>query len=117
MKEVKRNKDIKVGDKIWINAPSLAYDAYYTVKSVKKEKTCVTVVVKALDFYNKEFEIVMYGHVSSCILSGFNRRYGEIDVTYTCEYDIIKKETERQNQNERYLSAGRALLQIAKFLK
>jgi hypothetical protein len=112
---MKQNKEIKVGDRIWLNCPCLNQDSYYTVKSVKKEKTCVSVVVTYKDYKGKEREINMYGHSSSCILSGYDRGYRNYEISYTCEYEIIKSQTVKYDSNQKYIDAGRALLNVAKY--
>lgn len=113
---MKKNKEIKKGDKIWLNSAYLSYASHHIVKSVKKKGTLVEVVVDA-ELYNKEYEVVMYGHASSSILSGYDRRFGNQDVCYTCDYSIIEKITKRWDSSEKERDAGRALLNLVKYFK
>ena len=110
------NKEIKVGDKIWLYSAYLIEDEYHTVLGVKKSKTLVAVVVSAR-YYDKEYEITMYGHASSSMLSGFDRKYGNRDTVYTCDYSQIERETKMQKSKEHIMNAGYALLHMVKFLK
>lgn len=112
------NKEIKVGSKIWLNTACLARDSYYVVSSVKKEKTLVTVVVDVPENYcYKAYQITMYGHASSRILSGYDRRFGHNDITYTCDYSLVQEKTDRYDYENNLKDAGRALLKIAKYFK
>lgn len=112
------NKEIKVGSKIWINDAYMSKDGYYVVSSVKKEKTLVTVVVDVPESYlNKAYQITMYGHASSRILSGFDRKWGRKDTTYTCDYYLVEEKTKRYVHDDELKNAGRALLNIVKFFK
>lgn len=112
------NKEIKKGDKIWIYAASMDYKFFLTVKSVKKEKTLVSVVVETKNYFTgRLYEIKMYGHASSSLLSGFNSRIGGRDMCYTCDYSLIEEKTARYNIDEKYIKAGQALLKFAQFFK
>lgn len=113
---MKKNKEIKKGDKIWLNSAYLRYDSFYVVLSVKKKGTLVEVVADA-ERYGKHYEIVMYGHASSSILSGYDRKYGNQDVCYTCDYSIIEKITKRWESSEKEMDAGRALLNLVEYFK
>lgn len=113
---MKKNKEIKKGDKIWLNFAYLRYDSFYVVLSVKKKGTLVDVVADA-ERYGKHYEIVMYGHASSSILSGYDRKYGNQDVCYTCDYSIIEKITKRWESSEKERDAGRALLNLVEYFK
>ncbi len=112
------NKEIKVGDKIWQYAAYLDKNSYYVVSSVKKEKTLVTVVVdvKKLLYY-KEYQITMYGHAPSSLLSGFDRKFKNKDVDYTCDYSLVEKKTKNYERQQEYVDAGRALLNLVKYFK
>ena len=110
------NKEIKKGDKIWIFCAYLDRNSYYVVKSVKKSGTLVSIVVEA-SHYDKIYEIKMYGHASSSLLSGYDRKFGRQDTYYTCEYSLIEDETKMRERDEKYRSAGIALLNIAKYFK
>lgn len=114
----KTNKEIKVGDKIWVDCACLRKDAYYVVSSVKKSKTLVTVIVDvpASAFY-KEYQITMYGHASSSLLSGFDRRYGTKDVNYTCDYELVEEKTRRYEWDKKRIDAGMAFLNLVKYFK
>ena len=114
---MKQNKEIKVGDKIWMYSECLDEREYHTVVSVRKVKTLVEVVVSA-KFFDKEFEITMYGHRSSSLLSGYEKNYyNHLDMGYTCDYDLIRKKTDRYNRDQRYRDAGIALLNFAKYIR
>ena len=113
-----RNKELKAGDKVWI------YEAYmsrtesgYVVKSIKKSGTLVSIVVEAEGFDGKLREFKMYGHCNSRILSGFDRTWGHDYTCYTCDYSLIIRKTQNAEREERVLDAGRALLNLVKFLK
>lgn len=114
---MKQNKDIKKGDKIWMYCECLDEREFHTVISVRRVRTMVEVVVKA-KFFDKELEITMYGHQSSSLLSGYEKYYyNHTDIGYTCDYELIRKKTERYNRDQRYKDAGIALLNVAKYLK
>jgi len=110
------NKEIKKGDKIWLFCAYLDRNRYYVVKSVKKSGTLVSIVVEA-SLYDKIYEIKMYGHASSSLLSGYDRKFGRQDTYYTCEYCLIEEEKRMYERDEKYRSAGIALLNIAKYFK
>ncbi len=111
-----RNKDLKVGDKIFIFYPFLKESECHTIKSVKKNKTLVEVVVTA--YYGKrEYELIMYGHCSSCMLSGYDRRIPYRGGMYTCDYTKIEDETRIWERKEKLANAGRALLNIVEYFK
>lgn len=115
---MKRNKEIKVGDKIWLYSACISRDSYYVVKSVKKNKTLVTVVVDVKGrAYHNDYEIIMYGHASSSLLSGYDRKFYNSELCYTCEYFLIEKETKRYERDQRFKNAGMALLNLVKYLK
>ena len=114
---MKLNKEIKKGDKIWLYGACLGENEFFTVTKVRKVKTLVEVVVSA-SYFNKQTEIVMYGHSSSSVLSGYDRRFFKRpEMGYTCDYELIKEETRKYERDERYREAGIALLNVAKFLK
>jgi len=114
---MKQNKEIKKGDKIWLYSTFLDEDSFYTVISVKKVRTLVEVVVSSINYEGKEYEILMYGHRSSSILSGYDKCYHNPELEYTCDYDLIRQKTKRYNDDQHYRSAGIALLNLAKYLK
>lgn len=114
---MKQNKEIKKGDKIWLYSTFVDEDSFYTVISVKKVKTLVEVVVSATYYDEKEYEILMYGHRSSSMLSGYDKRYYNPELEYTCDYDLIRQKKKRYNDDQHYKSAGIALLNLAKYLK
>ena len=113
---MKKNKEIKKGDKIWLSSPFLAYDSFYRVLSVKKKSTLVEVIVDA-EHFDKHYEITMYGHASSSILSGYDRKFGNMEVCYTCDYTIVEQQTIRYHNIEKERDAGRALLNLVKYFK
>jgi len=113
---MKQNKDIKKGDKIWMYCATLAEKEGFMVLRVKKVKTLVEVVIIE-KYFDKEYEVTLYGHSSSSLLSGYNRYWGHRDIGYTCDYELIRKKTEKYNRDQRYIDAGCALLNVAKFLK
>ena len=110
-----RNKDIKVGDTIWMYYDDLTYIRDYPVLSVKKKGTLVTVVVDA--GLEKPYEVTLYGHASSNILSGFDRRFGGTDKYYTCDYDSLKVSQEIFRRYAQHKEIGRALLNLVSLLK
>ena len=112
------NKEIKKGDKIWVYAACLDRDAFYIVSSVKKEKTLVSVVVDVPAKYGyKECQITMYGHASSSLLSGFDRKFGNKEIGYTCDYSLIEDKTRRYEWDRKRIDAGIAFLGIVKYFK
>jgi hypothetical protein len=112
-----RNKELKKGDKVWIFCACMSYDSNFPVLRVSKKGTLVTVVVEAKHYNMKKYEMTLYGHASSSLLSGFDRRYGNTDIDYTCDYDLIREKTESYNKNERYRDAGMALLNLVQYFK
>ena len=113
---MKKNKEIKKGDKIWLSSPFLSYNSFYRVLSVKKKSTLVEVIVDA-EYFDKHYEVTMYGHASSSILSGYDRKFGNQEVCYTCDYSIIEKITKRWESSEKERDAGRALLNLVEYFK
>lgn len=112
------NKEIKIGDKIWLYSACLDENSYYVVSSVKREKTLVTVVVDAKNvLYYKDYQITMYGHASSSLLSGFDGKFQNKDIDYTCDYSLIEEKTKSYNREQKYADAGRALLYLVKYFK
>ena len=115
-----RNKEIKVGDKIWLYAPYMSRDkSGYTVKSVKKSKTLVTVVAEIEHPWKKgnRYEAVFYGHYNSRILSSYDKVWGRDEDCYTCDYNIIDKISIREDINIKLKQAGRTLLDFVDFIK
>lgn len=114
---MKLNKQIKKGDKIWLNSAYLSEKEYFTVVKVRKVKTLVEVVV-AVTLFHSQREIVMYGHCSSSMLSGYDRKFfSSQDTVYTCDYEIVRKKTLEYENNKKFKEVGMALLKIAKFFK
>ena len=115
-----RNKELKVGDRVWIYAAYMSrLKSGYTVKSVKKSKTLVTIVAEA-DWSignEKPYEVTMYGHCNSSILSGFDRKYGQDYTCYTCDYVLIEEKSRRADEDAKLKHAGRALLNVVEFFK
>lgn len=112
-----RNKELKVGDKVWINSAYMAISSGYTVKSVKKSKTLVTVVAEGDPRNGEPYELIMYGHYNSSILSGYNRKFGRDDICYTCDYSLIQKKTDKYESEQKQMNAGYALLNLIKYFK
>ena len=112
-----RNKELKVGDKIWIYSAYMAISSGYIVKSVKKSKTLVTVTCEGDEYNGKQYDLIMYGHCNSRLLSGYDRKYGRDDITYTCDYSLILKKSAAFDCEQKQLNAGRALLEIVKYFK
>ena len=114
-----RNKELKKGDRVWLSYECLSYDSCYMVISVKKKGTLVTVVAEGKSFIGdkKPYEITLYGHASSSLLSGFDRRFGNKDVYYTCDYDLIRVKTKRFERDQSLKEAGKALLNLVKYFK
>lgn len=110
-----KNKELKKGDKIWLFTPCLSYTSGFKVLRVSKKGTLVTVVVEA-EYYNmKKYEITLYGHASSSLLSGYDRKFGNTDIDYTCDYDLVRGKTERYERDKRFRDAGAALLKLVKY--
>lgn len=114
---MKLNKEIKKGDKIWLYSACLGENEFFTVTKVRKVKTLVEVVV-AVTLFHSQREIVMYGHCSSSMLSGYDRKFfSSQDTVYTCDYEIVRKKTLEYENNKKFKEVGMALLKIAKFFK
>lgn len=114
---MKLNKEIKKGDKIWLNSTYLSEKEFFIVVKVRKVKTLVEVVV-AVTLFHSQREIVMYGHCSSSMLSGYDRKFfSSQDTVYTCDYEIVRKKTLEYENNQKFKEVGMALLKIAKFFK
>ena len=111
-----KNRDLKVGGKIWVFAPYLKETEYYTIKSVKKKKTLVEVVVIA-HLGKNEYEVIMYGHCSSSMLSGYDRKFLDGSFVFTCDYSYIRKETEKEKRRDVLVEAGRDLMNIVRHFK
>ena len=110
-----RNKEIKVGDTIWMYYGDCSYSRDLTVIKVKKKGTLVTVVVDAS--FDKPYEVTLYGHVSSNILSGFDRRFTGYGHYYTCDYDYLEGLQEKSRKYDQHKEIGRALLNLVSLLK
>jgi hypothetical protein len=112
---MKRNKELRKGDKIWFYSHHISEHSFYPVESVKKKGTLVEVVVTA-EYMSKPYKIVMYGHASSSILSGFDRKWGNEDWNYTCDYALIERSTKEWDYKDKYVKVGKALFKIADIL-
>jgi hypothetical protein len=112
-----RNKEIKKGDKVWLLSEYIGYEAYYTVVDVKKKGTLVSVIIESETYKKEKYEIVLYGHASSSILSGFDRKYGISTSGYTCDYDIVKERTEYIESYREDAKIGRAAKNLLHYLK
>ena len=111
------NKEIKVGSKIWLYSACIDMDSYYVVKSVKKDKTLVSVIVEAKYFNNETYEITMYGHCSSSLLSGYDRKFRNLDLCYTCDFSLVEKKTRIYEGERKYREAGYDFLRLVKYFK
>lgn len=111
------NKELKVGSKIWLYSIGLDEDDCYIVKSVKKDKTLISVVVEAKYFNEEVYEMKMYGHASSSILSGFDRKFRYSDLCYTCDYSLVEKKTRIHKGEMKYREAGYDFLRLVKYFK
>ena len=111
-----KNKELKVGDKIWLLITNISQEDFYPVKRVKKKGTLVDVVVEAKRYDDTTYEIQLYGHTSSSILSGFDRKLGRRGVYYTCEYGLVREETDFRNYHQKYVDVGRAAIRLVKEL-
>ena len=105
-----KNKEIKKGGQIWICTPFLRRTSSCPVISVKKAGTLVTVVIRCMYFDKKEYEVTLYGHANSSMLSGYDRKFNFGQETYyTCDFDIIEKWTKERNTKSKYEEIGRNL--------
>lgn len=111
------NKEIKVGSKIWLYSACLRRDDFYIVSSVKKDKTLISVVVEAKYYNDEKYEIKMYGHASSSLLSGYDRKFRYLDLCYTCDYSLVEKKTAIYEGDMKYREAGRDFLRIVQYFK
>ena len=112
------NKEIKVGDKVWAYAACIDEDAYYIVSSVKKDKTLVIVTVDVpAHFGYKDYQIIMYGHASSSLLSGYDIKFRNKDIDYTCDYSLVEKKTRIYEGERKYREAGYDFLRLVKYFK
>lgn len=114
-----RNKELKVGDKVWLHEAYMSRLNGYTVKSVKKSKTLVTVVAEKEHPFRKDkfYEITLYGHCNSRILSGFDRVWSRDADFYTCDYDLIDAKSRIEKENHKLREAGRTLLKLSNYFK
>lgn len=112
-----KNKELKKGDRIWMFSALIKFDTYLQVHSVKKNGTLVTVVVGAEYPQHPEYEITLYGHASSSLLSGYHRYWSYRDVCYTCDYELITEKYKEFIRQERFINAGVALLNLVKYFK
>lgn len=115
-----RNKEIKVGDQVWLYAPYMSkMKSGYIVKSVKKSNTLVTVVAETEHPFHKGrfYEITLYGHYNSSILSSYDRVWGRDEYSYTCDYSLIEEESITADRDHKLKAAGEALLNLSNFFK
>ncbi len=111
-----KNKELKVGDKIWIYCACLAYDQFYTVKTVKKSGLLVAVTIESTLLDYKPFTVQLFGHASSSILSGYHRNYAQVDMCFTCDYELIRRKTRQFEEEEKVRSVGYAALRLKRAL-
>ena len=81
-------------------------------KAMKFEPYTYTVT-----YNGKTYEVTMYGHYNSCILSGYYRKWGNDETCYTCDYSLIQKKTDKYESELKQMNAGQALLNLIKYFK
>lgn len=73
---MKKNKELKKGDSIWLCGACIGRQYGYKVLNVKKNGTLVTVTIECEYFNKSTYKVTLYGHASSSVLSGYDRKYG-----------------------------------------
>ena len=109
-----KNKELKKGGQIWIYCPYLGKSESWPITSVKKTGTLVTVVIRRNRFHDDRFDdITLYGHASSALLSGYDKRFSFGNETYyTCDFDLIERWTNNRKRDEKYENIGRNLKKL-----
>lgn len=115
---MKKNKELKAGDKVWWYTAYIGRAYGYTVTSVKKEKTLVSVIAERTAMKgDKPKEIKMYGHGSSSLLSGYDSMFGRGHEMYTCDYELIEEKSDTEEYWQRERKIGQAVLEIVEQIK
>ena len=85
----------------------------------QKSKTLVTVVAECEHPFRDDrvYELTLYGHCNSHILSSFDRVWGCDEICYTCDYNLIERKSRDEDRNSKLKAAGKALLDIVEFFK
>lgn len=109
------NKEIKVGDKIWPYWQFIREENGLSVVSVKKNKTLVTVEVE-FSFFDKIKRMVLYGHASSSMLSGYERNAYRCNEVFTCDWEQVYRLKEKGERESNCKEAGRLLYMLKNFL-
>ena len=108
------NKELKKGGQVWIYSHRMLRSYSYPVISVKKTGTLVTVVIRCENALEDKYQdVTLYGHASSSLLSGYERKYNfGRDVYYTCDFDLIEKWSNERQRDSKYEEIGRNLKKL-----
>lgn len=115
MKSIKKNKDIKVGDKLYSLNEYLHISDYYIVESVKKKGTLVTVTA-AFEDHSGKGTFLLYGHASAATLSGYGRCYHNAFEFYTCDSVIVNAIKRKLESKEKRENVGYHVIELFKKL-
>ncbi len=110
-----KNKDLKKGDKIWILSDHMRKEEGLVIKSIKKRGTLVSIVAEK--WFDKTYDVQLYGHASSHILSGYDKKARGQSLIYTCDHSYVEQETKDYEANMRLIKGGKILQELVDFLK
>ena len=112
---MKKVKDLKVGDKVYLYCGHLSPDAGFVVKSIKKQKTLAIVTIDWVEF-GKHKDVICYGHVSGELLVCNGARY-EANIPLVCDYKRIEEKTKAWDAEEGQREIGRVVKCLVAVLK
>lgn len=115
MTSMKKVKDLKVGDKVFLYSSHLSPDAGFVIKSIKKQKTLAIVTID-WDALGKHKDIICYGHVSGELLV-YNGAGFDSTIPLVCDYQRIIEKTKEYEREYGQKKIGRAVQELVSALK
>jgi hypothetical protein len=115
---MKRVKDLKVGDHVYLLwTYGLDFETYFTVTEIRKKGTLATIKLTINEGYRIR-EAIAYGHVSSIILSWYGKWCAFSEHPLTTDRECVKRLTdvyeERSKEREIGITAKRLLKLLTK---
>lgn len=112
---MKKVKELKVGDKVYLYCGHLSPDAGFVVKSIKKQKTLAIVTID-WDVFDKHKDVICYGHVSGELLV-YNGAGFDTNIPLVCDYKRIEEKTKDWDAEEGQREIGRVVKSLVAVLK
>ena len=109
---MKKVKELKVGDRVWMYSAHMAYDSGFVIKSIKKEKTLAIVTID-WDVFGKHKDVICYGHVSGELLV-YNGAGFDSNIPLVCDYKRITEKSEKSERDYKYIKVGEWLTAIVR---